>query len=214
MDLDSILVSLVVLLTATAVCVTFFERLGLGSVVGFIVAGVLVGPHTPGPVAIEQVQSLQDISELGVVLFLFTVGLEMLPKQVWAMRRELFGLGLLQVVLTAAPLGAFLYYVIELHWQSAVIVGLGLAMSSTAVVMTVIAGRNQLATSYGRTTFAVLTGLDWRSASSPRSSSWAATCSPLSWDGPRAIETTRRLVSCCFWRCWPRPWRWIRSGSQ
>ena len=82
MDLDSILVSLVVLLAATAICVTLFERLGLGSVVGFIVAGVLVGPHTPGPVATDQVQSLQDISELGVVLFLFTVGLEMLPKQV------------------------------------------------------------------------------------------------------------------------------------
>jgi monovalent cation:proton antiporter-2 (CPA2) family protein len=160
MDLDSILVSLVVLLAATAICVTLFERLGLGSVVGFIVAGVLVGPHTPGPVATDQVQSLQDISELGVVLFLFTVGLEMLPKQVWAMRRELFGLGLLQVVLSAAPLGAFLYYVIDLHWQSAVIVGLGLAMSSTAVVMTILAGRNQLATSHGRTTFAVLTAQD------------------------------------------------------
>ena len=160
MDLDSILVSLVVFLTATAICVTFFERLGLGSVVGFIVAGVLVGPHTPGPVATEQVQSLQNISELGVVLFLFTVGLEMLPKQVWAMRRQLFGLGLLQVVLTAAPLGVFLYYVVDLHWQSAVIVGLGLAMSSTAVVMTVLASRNQLATAHGRTTFAILTAQD------------------------------------------------------
>lgn len=160
MDLDSILLSLVILLTATAICVTFFERLGLGAVVGFIVAGVLVGPNTPGPVATEQVQNLQEISELGVVLFLFTVGLEMLPKQVWAMRRQLFGLGLLQVVLSALPLGAFLYYVMELHWQSAVIVGLGLAMSSTAVVMTILSGRNQLASPYGRTTFAILTAQD------------------------------------------------------
>lgn len=160
MDLDSILVALVIILAATAICVTFFERLGLGSVVGFIVAGMLVGPHSPGPVATDQVQSLQNISELGVVLFLFAVGLEMLPRQVWAMRRQLFGLGLLQVVLSAVPLGGFLFYVFGLHWQSAVIVGLGLAMSSTAVVMTILAGRNQLASPYGRTTFAILTAQD------------------------------------------------------
>jgi glutathione-regulated potassium-efflux system protein KefB len=159
-DLDSILVSLLIILSATVICVTLFDRIGLGSVVGFIVAGVLVGPHTLGPVATAQVQSLQDISELGVVLFLFTVGLEMLPRQLWAMRRQLFGLGLLQVIVTAIPLGALLIYGFDLQWQSAIIVGLGLAMSSTAVVMTSLAQRNQLLTSYGRTTFAVLTAQD------------------------------------------------------
>jgi len=81
MELSSILYTLIIFLTATAVCVILFNRLGFGSVVGFIVAGVIVGPHPPGPVTFAQVDELQNISELGVVLFLFTVGLEMRPKQ-------------------------------------------------------------------------------------------------------------------------------------
>ena len=124
MALDSLLLALLIFLTATAVCVTFFDRLGLGSVVGFIVAGVLVGPHTAGPVASPNVDEIQTISQLGVVLFLFAVGLEMQPKQLWAMRRQLFGLGGAQMTVTAAALGLFLFYVSGLHWQSATIVAL------------------------------------------------------------------------------------------
>jgi glutathione-regulated potassium-efflux system protein KefB len=160
MALDSLLLALLIFLTATAVCVTLFDRLGLGSVVGFIVAGVLVGPHTPGPVASSQVNEIQTISQLGVVLFLFAVGLEMQPKQLWAMRRQLFGLGGAQMIVTAAALGLFLVYVSGLHWQSATIVALGLAMSSTAVVMTLLADRGELVTAHGRTSFAILMAQD------------------------------------------------------
>jgi glutathione-regulated potassium-efflux system protein KefB len=80
MGLDNLLYVLVVFLAATAICVMLFDRLGLGSVVGFIIAGVLIGPHTPGLVAPDQMNELQNIAQLGVVLFLFTVGLEMQPS--------------------------------------------------------------------------------------------------------------------------------------
>lgn len=66
---------------ATAVCVVLFERLGLGSILGFIVAGIVIGPHTPGPVASENLAKLQHVAEIGVVLFLFIVDLEMRPDK-------------------------------------------------------------------------------------------------------------------------------------
>ncbi len=160
MNIDTILLALLIILASTLICVTFFERVGLGAVVGFIFAGILVGPHTPGLVATEQVATLQDISQLGVVLFLFVVGLEMLPTQLWSLRRQIFGVGLLQVLLTAVPLAVMLIYGFDLGWRSATILSLGLAMSSTAVVMTILAGRNQLSTPYGRLSFSVLTAQD------------------------------------------------------
>ena len=93
MDIPSILLAVVVFLAATATCVILFERLGFGAILGFIVAGIIIGPYTPGPVTDHAVEELQSVAELGVVLFLFTVGLEMRPKKVWAMRRLIFGLG-------------------------------------------------------------------------------------------------------------------------
>ena len=110
MELSSILIALVFMLGATAICVILFERLGFGSVLGFIVAGIIIGPHTPGLVASQNVNDLQNVAELGVVLFLFTVGLEMLPRKVWAMRRLLFGLGSAQMLATAAILGVYLVF--------------------------------------------------------------------------------------------------------
>lgn len=160
MELQNLLYVIVLFLGVTAICVMLFDRLGLGSVIGFIIAGVLIGPHTPGPVATDQLEDLQNVAELGVVLFLFAVGLEMQPRQFWAMRRELFGLGGGQVLLSAAALGALLAFAYDLHWQTAVMVGLGLALSSTAVVMAILAERGELTTTYGRTSFAVLMAQD------------------------------------------------------
>ncbi len=93
MDLSAVLLGIVVILAATAICVVLFERLGFGAILGFIVAGILIGPHTPGPVPVHAVDELQSIAQLGVVLFMFTVGLELRPEKVWAMRRLIFGLG-------------------------------------------------------------------------------------------------------------------------
>ncbi len=160
MDIPAILLAVVAFLAATAVCVILFERLGFGSILGFIVAGVLIGPHTPGPVPVHAVEELQSVAELGVMLFLFTVGLEMRPEKVWSMRRLIFGLGSAQMLLTAALLAGYLILFMQVPWETATIVGLAFGMSSTAIVMATLGERGELATEHGRTTFAVLMAQD------------------------------------------------------
>ena len=160
MDLVTLLVAILIFLLATTICVIFSGRLGLGSVVGFIIAGVLVGPNTPGPDPLHDVDTLQSIAQLGVVLFMFTVGLEMRPQKIWSMRVQIFGLGVGQVLLSALVLGLFFGLAFQLHWQSATLLGLGLAMSSTAVVMTILTDRGELSTHYGQNSFAILMAQD------------------------------------------------------
>ena len=137
-----------------------FERLGFGSVLGFIVAGVLVGPNTPGPVASEHLDELQQVSEMGVVLFLFIIGLEMRPERLWAMRRLLIGLGGCQVAISAAAIAGLIVLIKHVEWSTAMILGLGFAMSSTAIVMTTMEQRGELRLEHGRTAFAVLLAQD------------------------------------------------------
>jgi glutathione-regulated potassium-efflux system protein KefB len=160
MELSSILISLVFMLGATAICVILFQHLGFGSVLGFIVAGIIIGPHTPGPVASQHVDELQNVAEFGVVLFLFTVGLEMRPRTVWSMRRLLFGLGSAQMLVTAALLGAYGVFVVDVPWQTAIILGFAFAMSSTAIIMTTLQERGALASEHGQTSFAILMAQD------------------------------------------------------
>ena len=132
MDISAVLLGIVVILAGTAICVILFERLGFGAILGFIVAGILIGPHTPGPVPVHAVEELQSVAELGVVLFMFTVGLELRPEKVWAMRRLIFGLGSLQMLLTAGVLAAYLILVVHASWETAILISLAFAMSSTA----------------------------------------------------------------------------------
>ena len=160
MDIPSILLAIVVFLTATAICVILFERLGFGAILGFIVAGIIIGPYTPGPVPVQAVEELQSVAELGVALFMFTVGLEMQPERVWSMRRLILGYGSAQMLVTAAVLAAYLVFFLDTPWETATIVGLGLAMSSTAIVMATLGERGELATEHGRTSFAVLMAQD------------------------------------------------------
>ena len=160
MDVSSILLAIVVFLTATAIFVILFDRLGFGAILGFIVAGIVIGPHTPGPVPIHAVEELQSVAEIGVVLFMFTVGLEMRPEKVWAMRRLIFGLGSAQVLLTAAVLAAYLVFLVQIPWETATIIGLAFAMSSTAIVMATLGERGELGAEHGRVSFAVLMAQD------------------------------------------------------
>ena len=148
------------MLGATALCVILVERLGFGSVLSFIIAGIIIGPHTPGPVASPNVTDLQSVADLGVVLFMFTVGLEMLPRKVWAMRRLLFGLGSAQMLATAAVLAFYLVFFVKVQWPTAIILGFGFAMSSTAIIMTTLKERGALASEHGETTFAILMAQD------------------------------------------------------
>ncbi|HEX9193710.1 MAG TPA: monovalent cation:proton antiporter-2 (CPA2) family protein [Burkholderiales bacterium] len=142
----------VFLLTAVLL-VPLFQRLKLGAVLGYLGAGMLIGPWGFG--MIGEVRSTMQFAEFGVVLLLFLVGLELQPSRLWVLRRPVFGLGSAQVLATGVALaGAALAF--GLPWQAAVVVGSGLAMSSTALVLASLAERKQLAARHGREAFAVL----------------------------------------------------------
>lgn len=156
MHLDTqFLFSTVWLLLAATIAVGLFNRIGLGSILGLLVAGVAVGPFSPGPVLTKNVEAVRQFTELGVVLLLFLIGTEMRPARLWSMRREVFGLGLLQVLLTGTAIAAFEVLYLP-TWQSALIVGLTLALSSTAFVMQMLHARGETASAHGMAAFAIL----------------------------------------------------------
>jgi len=155
MDLDSFMVSAVILLAVTSVAVALFKHLGLGSVLGLLVAGVVVGPYSPGPYITTHVEDVRRFTELGVVLLLFVIGLDMKPRQLWALRRQVFGLGSLQILISGALIGAYaLTYAAS--WKTALLDGLTLALSSTAFVMQLLQDRGEVASRHGRTAFGIL----------------------------------------------------------
>ncbi|MDJ0806374.1 MAG: cation:proton antiporter [Gammaproteobacteria bacterium] len=155
MHLDSFIVSALLLLAVTAVAVALFRHIGLGSVLGLLVAGIVVGPHSPGPNVTAHVDDVRHFTELGVVLLLFVIGLEMKPSRLWSLRRELFGLGSLQILLTGGVIALYVYMGTA-QWSTAILFGLTLALSSTAFVMQLLAERGELASRYGSGTFAIL----------------------------------------------------------
>ena len=144
---------IVLLLLAAVVIVPILQKLRLGSVLGYLIAGILVGPWVFG--VVRDVDTVLQISELGVVLLLFVIGLELQPSRLWVLRKSVFGLGGAQVLLTALALG-LIAFAFGLSWQSATVIGFALAMSSTAFVLQVLAERKQLTTRYGRSAFAIL----------------------------------------------------------
>ena len=145
--------TLVALLLASVVFVPVSRRLGLGSVLGYLVAGSIIGPL--GLRLVTDVGQIADISALGVVMLLFLIGLELRPERLWVMRRAVFGLGTAQVVLSAAVI-AVLAHLVGIDWPGAVVLGVGLALSSTAIVLPMLGERNLLASEAGRDIFAVL----------------------------------------------------------
>jgi len=142
-----------VFLGAAVVAVPIFKRLKLGSVLGYLFAGLVIGPH--GAKFFKDPQSVLHFAELGVVLLLFVIGLELKPSRLWSMRRDIFGTGLAQVVLTAAALAsAGLYLGFDL--KVAIVAGLGLALSSTAFALQILAERGEMNTAHGQKAFSVL----------------------------------------------------------
>jgi glutathione-regulated potassium-efflux system protein KefB len=134
--------SYALLFLATAVvAVALSKRFGLGAVLGYLAAGALLRPHlldlTP------DMRLASPFSELGVILLLFVIGLELSPQRLWLMRRAVFGIGLLQVMISALLLGGAML-IWGLSWPPALIVGLGLALSSTAIGLQTLAERKQL----------------------------------------------------------------------
>ena len=142
-----------VFLAAAVICVPIAARLGLGSVLGYLIAGAAIGPW--GLAFIGDVASTQNLAELGVVLMLFVIGLELDPKRLGAMRKTVFGGGTLQLGVSGAVLmGALM--ALGLAWQAALVGGLALALSSTAIATQAMTERNELDTPTGRAAFGIL----------------------------------------------------------
>ncbi|WNL37463.1 monovalent cation:proton antiporter-2 (CPA2) family protein [Halomonas sp. PAMB 3232] len=140
-------------LLAAVIAVPLAKRFGLGSVLGYLVAGVVIGPML-GLVG-QETDTIQHFAEFGVVMMLFLVGMELDPKSLWAMRVRLLGLGGLQVVLTAAA-GTAIGVWLGVVWQTALAVGLVLALSSTAIVLQTLNEKGLSATEGGRSAFSIL----------------------------------------------------------
>ena len=149
----SLLVETSIFLAAAVVAVPIFKRLGLGSVLGYLAAGSLIGPWCLG--LISDVEDILHFSEIGVVLLLFIIGLELKPARLWRLRKSVFGLGLAQVVLTALLLSPAAWLT-GLSLDTCIIVGLGLSLSSTAFAIQMLAEKNQLSKPHGQASFAIL----------------------------------------------------------
>lgn len=153
MEQSSFLIQTAIYLTSAILIVPIFKKLGLGSVLGYLIAGILIGPH-----ALELIHDPEHVlhfAEFGVVLMLFLVGLELETQKVWELRKTLFGLGGLQVCATML-LVAFVTHLLGLGWPVALVAGMGIAMSSTAIGLTALSEKNLLSSLGGQASFATL----------------------------------------------------------
>ena len=137
-----LLEEIAIFLAAAVIAVPIAQRLGLGSVLGYLAAGVIIGPWALG--LIGDVEQVLHIAEFGVVLLLFIIGLEMQPRRLWALRKTIIGLGGMQVGLSAAALALAASLVLEMPPVPAIVAGLALALSSTAFALQLLAERGEL----------------------------------------------------------------------
>ncbi|NMC22846.1 MAG: glutathione-regulated potassium-efflux system protein KefB [Serratia sp.] len=153
MDGSNLPAAILLFLFAAVVAVPLAQRLGIGAVLGYLLAGIAIGPWGLG--FIRDVDEILHFSELGVVFLMFIIGLELNPGKLWALRRQIFGVGAGQVILTALVLGGLLYLT-KFSWQAAVIGGIGLAMSSTAMALQLMRDKGMSRNEGGQLGFAVL----------------------------------------------------------
>lgn len=154
MSLNHFLLGALLYLAAAVISAPIAKKLGLGSVLGFLAAGAIIGPSVLGLVGSEG-ETVKHFAEFGVIVMLFLVGLELEPAKLWQLRKQIFGLGLLQVVGTAAVIGAASLLVSE-GWRESLAIGLILALSSTAIVLQTMAEKGTLKTPVGQSVFSVL----------------------------------------------------------
>lgn len=153
MNTSDFLLQAAIYLCAAIILVPVFKKLGLGSVLGYLIAGILIGPFALKLIA--DPEHVLHFAEFGVVVMLFLIGLELDPQKVWELRKLLFGLGGLQVTLTMA-LVTGMAYLWGLSWPVALIIGMGVAMSSTAIGLTALIEKKQLQSKGGQAAFATL----------------------------------------------------------
>ena len=147
------LAQIAIFLLAAIIAVPLSRKLGLGAVLGYLGAGMIIGPW--GLKLVDDVEAMLHISEFGVILLLFIIGLELQPSRLWVLRKQVFGLGAAQVLATGLVLGG-IALLLGWRWQAALVAGIGLAMSSTAFVLQTLAEKKQLTARHGRESFAIL----------------------------------------------------------
>jgi len=143
-----------IMLGTALLFVTLFRKLGLGATLGYIVGGILIGPQVLGLIA--DPEQMASISEIGIALLLFIVGLELQPSRLWHLRRDIFGLGLAQVVLCGLALSLFIQLALGVSPAAALAIGLPLGLSSTAQVLPMLQSENELNTPQGERAFSIL----------------------------------------------------------
>lgn len=153
MEGQTLLTAGVIYLVAAVIVVPIAARLGIGAVLGYLLAGIAIGPWGLG--FISDVDEILHFSELGVVFLMFIIGLELNPAKLWALRRSIFGVGAAQVLVSAAILGVLLWLT-NFSWQAAVIGGIGLAMSSTAMALQLMRDKGMNRSEAGQLGFSVL----------------------------------------------------------
>lgn len=153
MEGQTLLTAGVIYLVAAVIVVPIAARLGIGAVLGYLLAGIAIGPWGLG--FISDVDEILHFSELGVVFLMFIIGLELNPAKLWALRRSIFGVGAAQVLISAAILGVMLWLT-DFSWQAAVIGGIGLAMSSTAMALQLMRDKGMNRSESGQLGFSVL----------------------------------------------------------
>ena len=150
----SLLAQIAIFLAAAVIAIPIFRRFKLGSVLGYLTAGIIIGPACLG--LISKLDATQHIAEFGIVLLMFVIGLELQPSRLWVMRKPIFGLGSAQVFITTLCIGAVALLAFEQTWKSALVIGFGLSMSSTALALQLLAERGQLNSQFGRASFSIL----------------------------------------------------------
>ncbi len=148
------LTDIIILLAAAVIVVPLFQSLGLGAIPGFLVAGVLLGPS--GLAYIENYEEIAHLAELGVVLLLFVIGIEINPSRLWRVKQLVLGLGSLQVLITGGVITVVAHELLDSSWKISLLIGSALALSSTAFVLQLLTERKTLTTKYGKTSVAVL----------------------------------------------------------
>ncbi len=141
------------LLGGAVIAAPIFKKLGLGTVLGYLAAGVIIGPLLH---QITDGEQILGVAELGVVFLLFIIGLELKPSRLWQMRRDIFGLGAAQVLVTGIAISAIIFWAGLLDWSGSVITGFGLALSSTAFALQILDEKGDTNTRYGQRAFSVL----------------------------------------------------------
>ena len=150
----SLLAQIAIFLAAAVIAIPIFRRFKLGSVLGYLTAGIIIGPAALG--LISSVEATENIAQFGIVLLMFVIGLELQPSRLWVLRRSIFVLGTAQVVVTAIGVGAAAFFLFEQSWQASLLIGFALSMSSTALALQLLAERGQLNSQFGRSAFSIL----------------------------------------------------------